>query len=68
LEDYYRNLHILKSNFAEPNLNTSLLFDGVTGIISELPPASDKEKMNEVYRYVDDMIMLKKGIKPLKMR
>ena len=67
LEDYYRNLHILKSNFAEPNLNTSLLFDGVTGIISELPPASDKEKMNEVYRYVDDMIMLKKGIKPLKM-
>lgn len=68
LEDFYRNLHILKSNFAEPNLNTSLLFDGVTGIISELPSAGDKEKMAEVYRYVEDMINLKKGIKPLKMK
>lgn len=68
LEDFYRNLHILKSNFAEPNLNTNLLFDGVTGIISELPPARDKDAMDQVYKYVEDMINLKKGIKPLKIK
>jgi len=65
LEDYYRNLHILKSNFAEPNLNTNLMFDGVTGIIKELPHPSNLDKMNEIYNYVDNAILQKKGIKPL---
>lgn len=67
LEDYYRNLHILKSNFAEANLNTSLLFDGVTGTIQELPPPTSPE-MLKVYEYVENMIAQKKGIKPIKIK
>lgn len=67
LQDFYRNLHILKSNFVEANISTSLLFDGVTGMLSELPPADDQDAMNKVYRYVEDMMRLKQGLVPLKL-
>ena len=67
LESYYRNLHILKSNFAEVNTNISLLFDGMSGTISELPKTGSIE-MDQVYEYVDELIANKKGIKKLKMK
>ena len=64
LESYYRNLHILKSNFAEVGTNISLLFDGVAGTISELPKVGTPE-MDNVYNYVDGLIKNQKGLKKL---
>jgi hypothetical protein len=66
LEGYYRNLHILKSNFADMDTNVSLLFDGVSGVVSELP-APNTPEMVKVYNYVDELIMNQKGIIKLKM-
>lgn len=62
LKDYYRNLSILKANFAGSKVNTSLFFDGITGIVKELPNAGDSFKMNEVYEYIDSIHNQKKPL------
>lgn len=51
LGDYYRNLMILKSNFAE-TVNTSLFFDAITEEFYELPNGGDKEAMDQVYNKI----------------
>jgi hypothetical protein len=51
LGDYYRNLLILKSNFAE-TVNTSLFFDSFKESFAELPHGNDLEKMTKVYDYI----------------
>jgi|LakMenE18May11ns_1017448.scaffolds.fasta_scaffold9913246_4 hypothetical protein len=66
LESYYRNLHILKSNFADMDTNVSLLFDGVAGVVSELPSPISPD-MHKVYAYVEELIQNKKGLVKLKM-
>lgn len=66
LQDFYRNIYILKGNFVGANLNTSLMFDGITGVISELPnPRS--EDMKAIYLYCEKMIKKESGLKPLKI-
>lgn len=51
LGDYYRNLMILKSNFAA-TINTSLFFDSFSEQFIELPNGNDKEKMLKVYEHI----------------
>lgn len=51
LGDYYRNLSILKSNFAE-TINTSLFFDSFSESFFELPHPANKERMEKVITYM----------------
>lgn len=66
LKDYYRNLHILKSNFVETNLNTSLFFDGVTGTIQELPGPDKHLEMEKFYKEAERLAR-EKYVKSLKI-
>lgn len=66
LQDYYRLLYVLKGNFITANLNTSILFDGVTGTLEELPHAGDVD-MEKYYMKCQDLIMRDRGIKPVKI-
>lgn len=66
LQDFYRNMYILKGNFVGANINTSLFFDGMTGIISELPNAADPA-MKEYYAKADELIKINSNIKPVKV-
>lgn len=68
LGDFYRNLAILKANFAGSKVNTSLLFDGITGTVSELPNCMDTEAMNKVYAYTQAIMMKQKGLSPLNLK
>ena len=62
---YYRNLSILKSNFAQVGTNTSFFFDGATGNVEELPSAYDKEALEPWYEKAEKLQLDHLGIKPL---
>lgn len=50
LGDRYRSLRILKSNYAESNMELSLYFDGLTEDWQELPSAGDTILMEKFYQ------------------
>lgn len=54
LGDHYRNLSILKSNFAE-TVNTSLFFDAFAESFSELPNGADAPAMALVYEHIQTL-------------
>jgi len=51
LNDYYRFLTIIKSNFAG-NIEGSLFFDYISETFNELPKPSDKIALQKVYDYI----------------
>lgn len=51
LGDMYRNISILKSNFAE-TVNTSVLFDSFSETFTELPNGNNTEEMQKVYNFI----------------
>lgn len=54
LGDHYRNLSVLKSNFAE-TINTSLFFDAFAESFTELPNGNDEKAMTPVYDYIQEL-------------
>lgn len=54
LGDFYKNLLILKSNFAE-TINTSLFFDSFQESFEELPNGNDKDEMEKVYHHIQNL-------------
>lgn len=55
LGDKFRSIRILKSNFAESNIELTLYFDGMTGDWFQLPRADDKFEMEKIYSMAESM-------------
>lgn len=51
LNNYYRSLSILKNRYGQSNISKGLIFDGKSGMFSELPHPSD-EKIKKVYEVI----------------
>lgn len=67
LDTYYRQFSILKSNFAQVGTNVSFFFDGVSGSVQELPPASRPDLMEPWYQKAEYLQSLKSNRQPLNL-
>ena len=57
LEDWgnsYRSIHIVASRNVEGDINLSVILEGKTGRIKELPKASDAEGLNKMKKYMEE--------------
>lgn len=54
----YRSIHVLASRNTEANVSVSVVLEGKTGKLRELPKQFDQENLEKVYKYVE-----RKGLK-----
>ena len=50
----YRSIHILASRNTEANVSVSVILEGKTGKMRELPLPQDEFNLNQVYKYVEN--------------
>ena len=55
LKRNYRNVSILKHRKGPSNYELGLFFDGGTRTYTELPNPGDKENMDKVYKYIEQI-------------
>jgi replicative DNA helicase len=55
LGPYYRCLSILKHRNGKSNVDIGLYFDGATTTYKDLPLPTDQERMNNLYRYINQL-------------
>jgi hypothetical protein len=68
LQDHYRCLQVLKSNYVEANLIQSLFFDGSIGLFAEMPKTDDFQGMNKIQHHIETKRKFDKGIKPINIQ
>jgi hypothetical protein len=54
----YRSIHVLASRNSEANISVSVVLEGKTGKMRELPKPDEIEKLEQVYKYIE-----RKGLK-----
>lgn len=52
--DNFRSIVILKNRIGKPNLKLPLYYDGAINFFKELPSINDTDKLNKVYKFVEE--------------